>query len=145
MGEIKITDHSAEYLKDVDAALETAMEAVGIHVEGEAKEELSNSPRRIDTGLLRNSITYAVDGEAPATATYHADNANKNGSTNIGSYSGTAPKESGHNRSVMIGTNVEYALYVHEGTSRMAPNRFLKNAVERNKDQITTCIKNAMS
>lgn len=31
-----------------------------------------------------------------------------------------------------IGTNVEYGIYVHEGTRRMAPNRFLKNAVEKN-------------
>ena len=140
MGDVRIDDHSAEYMKEVDEALERAMEAIGIHIEGEAKEELSNSPKRIDTGLLRNSITYAVDGEGPAITSYSADSGGKSGS-----YSGTAPKESGKNRSVMIGTNVEYALYVHEGTSRMAPNRFLKNAVERNKDQITTYIKQAMS
>ena len=35
--------------------------------------------------------------------------------------------------SVYIGTNVEYAIYVHEGTSKMAPNRFLKNAAVRYK------------
>ena len=30
---------------------------------GETKEELENSPRRTDTELLRNSITYALDIE----------------------------------------------------------------------------------
>lgn len=140
MGDVRIDDHSAEYLNEVDKALDAALEAVGIHLEGEAKEELENSPRRIDTGLLRNSITYALDGEAPATATYKADKGNESGS-----YSGTAPKESGKSRSVIIGTNVEYAIYVHEGTSRMTANRFLKNAADRNKDQISEYIKKAMS
>lgn len=140
MSDVHIDDHSDEYMKAVDEALEAAMEAIGIHIEGEAKEELENSPRRIDTGLLRNSITYAVDGEAPAISTYSADSGGESGS-----YSGTAPKEKGNDRSVMIGSNVSYAIYVHEGTSRMTANRFLKNAVERNKDQINEYIKNAMS
>lgn len=144
MSDVRIEDHSKEYLNQVERALETALEAVGLHIEGEAKEELENSPRRVDTGLLRNSITYALDGEPTATKTYHADSANKNGSTNIGSYSGTAPKET-KGRSVLIGTNVEYALYVHEGTSRMKPNRYLKNAVDRNKDQVLDYIKKAMN
>lgn len=33
-----------------------------------------------------------------------------------------------------IGTNVEYAIYVHEGTRKMTANRFLKNAIVKNKD-----------
>lgn len=37
---------------------------------------------------------------------------------------------------VYVGTNVDYGIYVHEGTRRMAPNRFLKNAVEHNADQL---------
>lgn len=45
---------------------------------------------------------------------------------------------------VDIGTNVEYAAYVHEGTRRMEPNRFLKNAVIHNQDQIKTYIENGL-
>lgn len=145
MAGVRIDDHSEEYMRQVKEALTPALEAIGIHIEGEAKEELENSPRRVDTGLLRNSITHAMDGEAPATTTYHADKENANGSVSIGSYSGTAPKESGKGRSVYIGTNVEYALYVHEGTVNMAANRFLKNAVERNIDQIKKYVKDALS
>lgn len=112
MANIRIDDHSSEYLGSVDRALSAALEAVGIHIEGEAKEELENTPRRIDTGNLRNSITHeVVDAE----------------------------------KAVYVGTNVEYGIYVHEGTSKMAPNRFLKNAVERNKDQITDYIKKSLS
>lgn len=111
MAEVRIDDHSKEYLNEVAKSLDAALEAVGIHIEGEAKEELENTPRRIDTGNLRNSINYKV-----------------------------VPSES----AVYIGTNVEYAIYVHEGTSRMAPNRFLKNAADRNKDQVTAYIKKAL-
>lgn len=100
---VDISDHSREYMRAFESQLIAALEAVGIHVEGEAKEELENTPRRIDTGNLRNSITHRV-----------------------------VPGES----CVYVGTNVNYAIYVHEGTVNMAPNRFLKNAVERNKDQI---------
>lgn len=145
MADVTINDHSDEYLRNVEDALEIALEKIGLHIEGEAKEEVENSPRRVDTGLLRNSITYALDGEATNISTYSGDNESKYGKKGVpsGSYSGSAPKESG-GRSVIIGTNVEYAIYVHEGTSDMSPNRFLKNAVERNKDQIEKLIKDAV-
>lgn len=112
MADANINDYSNEYMSAVEKALDTALEAIGIHIEGEAKEELENTPRRIDTGNLRDSINYKVD---------------KN------------------EKCVYIGSNVQYALYVHEGTVRMAPNRFLTNAVDRNKDQINQYLKDAMS
>jgi len=37
---------------------------------------------------------------------------------------------------VYVGTNVEYGIYVHEGTRRMTANRFLRNAVEKNEGRI---------
>lgn len=112
MAEVRIDDHSDEYMRDVESALESALEAIGIHIEGEAKEELENTPRRIDTGNLRNSINYQVDSSE---------------------------------KCVYVGTNVEYALYVHEGTSRMEANRYLKNAVDRNRDQINSYLTSALS
>lgn len=152
MADVEIVDHTEEYMGEVDKALEAALEAIGIHLEGEAKEELENSPHRVDTGLLRNSITYALDGEAPAISAYSGDKPSKytGKMPQSGSYSGNAPKEGGKGRSVMIGTNVEYAIFVHEGHSlpngkTVAPNRFLKNAYERNRDQISEYIKKAMS
>ena len=38
---------------------------------------------------------------------------------------------------VVIGTNVEYAAEVHEGREKpkLDPNRFLRNAVERNNEK----------
>lgn len=40
-----------------------------------------------------------------------------------------------NNDTVVVGTNVEYALYVHEGTRRMAANRFLRNGITNNIDE----------
>lgn len=50
----------------------------------------------------------------------------------------------GEEKAVYIGTNVEYGVYVHEGTVKMSPNKFLRNAVERNLDQIQDLIKNEL-
>lgn len=47
-------------------------------------------------------------------------------------------------QAVYVGTNVDYAVYVHEGTRRMAPNRFLKNAFERNADQVKQYVEEAL-
>lgn len=124
-------DNSLLAKEEVRKAIDRALEAIGLHVSGEAKEELSNAPKRIDTGLLRNSITYAVYGQSPAVTSYTADTGE-----GAGSYSGKAPGESDGGMAVYIGSNSEYSAYVHEGTQKMAPNRFLKNAVEKNLDQI---------
>ena len=35
-----------------------------------------------------------------------------------------------------VGTGVEYAIYVHEGTRKMAANRFIRNAFMNNLDNI---------
>ena len=94
-------DNSGQVLEAKDAAVRRAMEAIGIHLEGEAADELENSPRRVDTGRLQGSITHSSD-----------------------------------DRSVTVGTNVEYAIYVHFGTRKMDANAFLKNAFEHNMDQI---------
>lgn len=136
----RIVDNSEEVLNELEKRVDKALEEAGLFLEGEAKKFIQKSPKRVDTGLLRNSITHAISGEAPAISSYHGDNQSKYSKVQavpIGRYSGTAPKDPDNKKAVYIGTNVNYAIYVHEGTSRMKPpNRFLKNAVEANRDQI---------
>lgn len=127
-----LTDNSGEVLDELHKGMKTALEAVGVQAVSNAKDALHDSPKRIDTGLLRNSIAYALDGEAPSISRYTADKP-RAGKTEkeSGTYGGTLPAERGEDlRAVYIGTNVEYAQHVHEGTKRMAPNRFLKKAAE---------------
>lgn len=115
MSSISFKDNSPEFLSELSNRVDKILEAVGIHLEGEAKEELQNSPKRVDTGLLRNSITHAVSGESPAIKSYSGDNPSRYGKPQEiphGSYSGTAPTDPDNARAVYIGSNVEYAAYV---------------------------------
>lgn len=57
--EYSVDDHSEEVRREFGEAMARALEAVGLQMEGYAKENLT-SAGRIDTGNLRNSITHAV-------------------------------------------------------------------------------------
>jgi hypothetical protein len=135
--DVKITDFSSEVLSAMKDQAEKGLEEIGIVAEGYAAAALESDPRRIDTGLLRNSITHAMAGEAPAKSTYSSDDGTKSGS-----YSGTAP---GSGLSVYIGTNVDYAGYVHDGTKKMAPNRFLAAAANGHNETYKQIMKRALS
>lgn len=128
--QIKVEDHSAEFLALFNQATEAGLEAIGNQAVSHAKQNLNRAPKRIDTGLLRNSITYAIAGKGAAQASYTADTGGGSGS-----YSGQAPADGANEKTVYIGTNVKYAPYVHEPHKTpsgkiVPPNRFLKNAVE---------------
>lgn len=47
----------------------------------------------------------------------------------------------GAGKCVMVGTNVEYAVYVHEGTSRHAGTPFLRDAVQSNQGRFQAIVK----
>lgn len=113
--DIDIKSNKDAVLSELQESAAVALEAVGLKAEGYAKLELENHPRRIDTGRLRNSITH------------------------------TEARQEGGESVVYVGTNVEYATYVHEGTVRMIPNRFLKNAIDRNKSEYKAILESYLS
>ena len=125
MADVTIKDNSDEFRREMERKIDKALEMVGMQAEGEAKLELENSPRRIDTGRLRNSITYAHRNKSGFTNSYNDDEGG-----HFSDEVGDVPED---DRSVYIGTNVEYAPEIHEGRPGLDPNRFLKNAVERNQ------------
>lgn len=142
----KITSRKREVLEAKNAAIERTLEACGIQAEAYAKRNLTQSGH-VDTGLLRNSITHAVSEKPPAISSYESNSThNTNPATTAwgtagkpvdpvvkGKYEGSAPAETAANRkAVYIGTNVEYGVYIEEGTSRLAPTHYLKNAVTQN-------------
>lgn len=65
---VDFTDNSKEVLAEFESAVLRALETCGLTAEGYAKK--LQVP---DTGLLRNSITHAIGGEAAAIETYEAD------------------------------------------------------------------------
>jgi hypothetical protein len=162
MANVKFTDNSDKFKQELAERVPVILEGIGIEMERAAKKQLEASPRRVDTGLLRNSITHAVSGQPAAIQNYHASygsnritkgknkgkrrsaSAKNAGSVGVGFYVGNAPEESNGEKAVYVGTNVEYGVYVHEGTVRMAPNRFLRNAVERNADQVKKYIEDGL-
>lgn len=136
-------DNTAEVKKSVREALEQAAHIIGGMMETNAKKNLTNFMwehktrniknetfhAAIDTGLLRNSITYAVSGGPASITTYKADTG---GGT--GSYGGTAPEEENGVR-VYIGTNVQYRPYIELGTRSIPAVHFLQDAAENHDEQ----------
>lgn len=128
---VDMTENFEGALEATLDAVDRYLEEAGMFLEGEAKLALEADPRRVDTGLLRNSITHAMAGGPAAASSYRSDKEGKEGS-----YNGNAPENKAGEKAMYVGTNVEYAMYVHEGTSKMAPNRFIKNAFEWNAEQL---------
>lgn len=131
---IRITeDHSDEFIEELKRRIPAALEECGLAAEGYAKRLCA-----VDTGLLRNSITHALDGEPTAISSY-TDNPGKQ----KGEYSGSMPKET-EGRAVYIGTNVEYAAYVEMGTTRTVAQPFLQPAIEDHKNDYKKIIENRL-
>ena len=129
-------DKTKQIIEKTHEAILEGLDAAGVQAVSIATVEIQKDPHRVDTGLLKNSIAHAVVGRAAEPSAYSADGPDKDGNVRTGSYSGTAPDEGFDKPYVMIGTNVEYAMYVHEGTSRMEANRFLKKAIDENKSEL---------
>lgn len=148
-------DHTKEVQEAVHDAVLVALDAAGLQASTLARMELQNTPSRIDTGLLRNSITWAVSGKAPKMGSYRGSDTHTADSPSVvrrglvgkeappprsGEYTGTAPNDPDGQKAVYVGSNVSYAIFVHEGTDKMAPNRFLKKALENNKAELEKII-----
>lgn len=123
-------DRRKEVIDDLQDVVKKALEAVGLEASGDVTEEITNRGI-VDTGLLGNSITFAVSGESPQISSYRADKPRKGSSTiESGMYTGSAPNDD--IKAVYIGTNVEYAEYVEFGTSRMTARDFIKTPIRAN-------------
>ncbi|MCQ2507244.1 MAG: HK97 gp10 family phage protein [Dorea sp.] len=57
MAGISIEDHIPETLKEMESAVQRALERIGMQAEGYAKAKCP-----VDTGALRNSITHQIQG-----------------------------------------------------------------------------------
>lgn len=130
--DVKITDNTDELLAGLLLKEEKALVTVGMEAEGDAKIEIESSPRRVDTGRLRNSITWAIKSKHSDPQYIGGDGADE-----VDPDSGVREDQVPDEKTVVIGTNVEYAAKIHEGDARegLDPNRFLRNAVERNSDK----------
>lgn len=149
----EVIDNTDDAMHEMQIKMDRALEAIGQQAEGHAKVYIESMPRRVDTGRLRNSITHTYSHKAGFEHSY-TDKNGKSYSQDIGAGDSV--------RTVFIGTNVEYAVYVHEGTGDhatggsgaktipwryqdakgnwhmtrgMPPNRFLKNAIQNHEQE----------
>ena len=108
-------DNSPEAIKALEEALDASLEVIGMRAEEYAKRELN--------------------GEFGAPKRIDTGNLRNSVSHSV----------SKNETAVYIGTNVEYGIYVHEGTYKMDPNRFLRGAVEKHIEEYQRILKETLS
>ncbi len=145
MGNIRITynDNTQEFLQVLEKAKVAGLEAIGLTAETHAKKVITEAGA-VDTGLLRNSITYAVAGAPAHVKTYKAHK-KKPGEKRFKTYTyeGTADGEPGS--AVYVGTNVVYARGIETGTHRKAGAvHFLQRAATEPADKYKRLMKSAL-
>ena len=138
--EVDMNFHDDDLFSELEFKKEKALALVGMQAEGDAKVEIESDPRRVDTGRLRNSITWATTKEHSEPRFEGGDDADE-----VDPDSGVTSSQAEPD-AVVIGTNVEYAYEIHEGdpSRKLAPNRFLRNAVERNYETYRKIIDDVM-
>ena len=118
-----INDNTALFLSEFEKAVMQGMMAIGSKAEGYAKK---NCP--VDTGRLRNSITWAVDGAQGAPNTSAKATAKPSDYAKHG--------EPGKNV-IVIGTNVEYAPIqeFYNMSHKVGQAHFLRDAATTHGDE----------
>lgn len=138
---VSLVDNVDLVLKATDDQIEMALIAIGAKMESHAKADYVP----VDTGRLKNSITFALAGGSAQISSYGPD---RGGGDDAQSkpYSGTAPADPGGKvRSVYVGTNVEYAEEVEEGTSGRKGTHYLRDAVNNHLEEYKSLAERALS
>ena len=126
---IRVQDNSKLVLEDLGEAMERALYAIGVKaVEGsvDAISGRYDIKPAVDTGRLRASISFITPTDKGGSGQPKPANAQAGDEL-----TGTAEENS-----VVVGSNVEYAEHVHNGTSRMAGRPFLREGIDKTKDQM---------
>ena len=142
--QIKLDDKIPEVLKALKERTEDCLYLMGTRaVEGAVRSITKGANQAVDTGRLRASISFVtpqkqsgqVTAQTPKAGQTIEGNPLKQGDL----LDGKAPKDS-----VYVGTNVEYAQFVHNGTSRMAGRPFLTDGIQNNKEYIEEGVKGVL-
>lgn len=144
---IKVEDNSKLVLEAEEKAIEDALFAMGIKAVEGATDAITGKKSiasAVDTGRLRASISFItptfesgqINKQTPKAGSKVERNPLRQGDL----LSGSAEKNS-----VVVGSNVEYAEPVHNGTSKMAGRPFLREGIDKTKGemerQVTTILK----
>lgn len=141
--DIKVVSRKDEVEEEIARKIPLALALIGEEIEGKAKR---NCP--VDTGYLRNSITYALAGETTKISEYKADRAKvESEGVRHGTYSGVMPEETGGTYAVYIGSNVEYAAAVEmrDVNHKVGKAHFIRDAADKSKSRIKKIIETVLS
>lgn len=139
MSDFKITDNSEIFLSAFKEAKHTGLTAIGMAAETNAKRD---PEMPVDTGLARNSITYAVSGYEAGTQSYKAGKGKGNKPPRTGTYSGTL--EGKKDDYVVVGSGVEYFPIIELGGSNRKAHHVLRRAATEHGDQYKKLMQGAM-
>lgn len=123
----KFTDNSKEVLQAFKSQIENGLEAVGITAERYAKNDCP-----VDTGRLRNSITFATSEFQSAGESYNpADSGLK-----------ATPEKN----TLYLGTNVEYAPSVEllNRPHKVGKAHFLRDAAAQHGDEYKKIVETSL-
>lgn len=139
--EVSFVDNLDLVMEATDEQIEMALIAIGAKMESHAKADYVP----VDTGRLKNSITFALAG-GPAQISSYGPDGGSGDDEQSKPYSGTAPADPGGKvRSVYVGTNVEYAEIVEEGTAERRGRHYLRNAVNNHIEEYKDLAERALS
>ena len=114
--EFKLKSNRKEVLRGSEEAVERGLAAIGMRAVTYTHRPKERGGTPVDTGRLRNSIAWATASQG-------------GGGTDAPSGGGA------DDRTVIIGTNVEYGEVVEEGTSKRKPAHMLRNALTDGADE----------
>lgn len=142
--DIQIDDNRPEIQKALNEEIENCLYLMGTRaVEGAVRSITKGSNQAVDTGRLRASISFVTpqrqSGQVTAQTPKAGQTINKNPLKQGDLLDGKAPADS-----VQIGTNVEYGIFVHNGTSKMTGRPFLKDGIENQRDAIQAGVKGVL-
>lgn len=127
---IELEDNSADFKKALQQAMPKCLYAMGVSAVDGAVTSISGgytkSNQAVDTGRLRASLSFVTADGAKGDSGQHSDNSQAGDQLD-----GHAEKDS-----VYVGSNVSYAEFVHNGTSRMTGRPFLREGIDNKKDEM---------
>ena len=126
---IRVENNSQLVISELEKATERALYAIGVKaVEGsvDAISGRYDIDPAVDTGRLRASISFITPTDKGGSGQPKPANAQAGDEL-----TGTAEQNT-----VVVGSNVSYSEFVHNGTSRMAGRPFLREGIDKTKDQM---------
>ncbi|MCL2816118.1 MAG: hypothetical protein FWD23_16110 [Oscillospiraceae bacterium] len=123
---VQFKDNSAAVKAQLEKNIEKALVSMGLHWQRRATE-LATENEVVDTGRYRASLSYIT----PA----HESGTNKQASSSSASQNNDVLRGRAPDKTVIVGSNVNYAPYIEEGARGRPARRVVGNAILYYKDE----------